>query len=136
MRRPAALPGPEVRGIGLAKDRKFSGAATRVGEWQKERMAGLSVRDPAVDRSLRSVFGEGGGANPCLRFVEGGLGRAESSGILLCAPPPPSPWRLKAQLGPSGGGGVEWLGRGRDGQATKIGVDRLPPALGCFSFLV
>lgn len=48
-------------------------------------MAGLSVRDPAVDRSLRSVFGEAAGAGPPPAKGRG-QGRAGEGGF-----PPPSP---------------------------------------------
>ena len=68
-------------------------------------MAGLTVRDPAVDRSLRSVFGErnseepsigegqkktggGGESPPCASEIAmGAVGRAYSSTCLSCGAP-------------------------------------------------
>lgn len=49
-------------------------------------MAGLSVRDPAVDRSLRSVFGEAGGGKGAGRVSPRG-GRS-ASGASSSLPPP------------------------------------------------
>lgn len=40
-------------------------------------MAGLTVRDPAVDRSLRSVFGERNSVDPSVREGEKKTGNAE-----------------------------------------------------------
>lgn len=52
-------------------------------------MAGLSVRDPAVDRSLRSVFGEAAGAGPPPGPGKG-QGRAGAGGGPAGFPPSPS----------------------------------------------